>query len=57
MYKVRTTYKDHDLVTETFNNLSEAINAAKEECMYEETDYSWVYDENEKIVHKSEGWL
>jgi len=57
MYKVRTTYKDNDLVTEAFNELHEAINAAKEECMYEETAYSWVYDENEKIVHESEGWL
>ena len=57
MYKVRTTYKDNDLVTEAFNELHEAINAAKEECMYEETAYSWVYDESEKIVHESEGWL
>jgi len=57
MYKVRTAYKDNDLVTETFNELHEAINAAKEECMYEETAYSWVYDENGKVVHESEGWL
>jgi len=57
MYKVRTTYKDNDLVTEEYKTLREAVDAAVEECMYEETDYSWVFDENEKIVHKSEGWL
>ena len=56
MYKVRTTYKDNDLVTEGYKTLREAVEAAIEECMYEETEYSWVYDENEKIVHKSERW-
>jgi hypothetical protein len=57
MYKVRTTYKDNDLVTEEYKTFREAVDAAVEECMYEETDHSWVFDENEKIVHKSEGWV
>ena len=58
MYKVRTTYKDNDLAVETYNTLHEARMGAKEECMYSETDYSLVYDEQDQtVLDRYEGWL
>tara|TARA_R110000796_G_scaffold18654_1_gene56375 strand:+ start:862 stop:1038 length:177 start_codon:yes stop_codon:yes gene_type:complete len=58
MYKVRTTYKDNDLAVETYDNLHEARMGAKEECMYSETEYSLVYDEEDKeVLGRYKGWL
>lgn len=58
MYKVRTTYKDNDLVVESYNSKREAYDAAREECTYSETSYSEVYDSSDKkIIAKYEGWL
>jgi len=57
MYKVLTHYKDNETQLETYENYREAVDSCKEECMYQETKYSFVYNEKGTTVYEGLGWL
>ena len=57
MYKVLTHYKNNETQLETYESYRDAVDSCKEECMYQETKYSFVYNEKGTTVYEGLGWL
>lgn len=57
MYKVLTIYKNNETQLETYESYRDAVDSCKEECMYQETRDSLVYNENRTVIFQDEGWL
>lgn len=57
MYKVLTYYKNNETQLETYESYRDAVASCKEECTYQETRDSIVYNENRTVIFQDEGWL